>query len=52
MNVKGDFKGNWKFFMWVNYEIITVLDKKQHEIRIALLVIKVIRKDCYHINEN
>lgn len=37
MNVKGDFKGNWKFFMWVNYEIITVLDKKQHEIRIALL---------------
>lgn len=38
--------------MWVNYEIITVLDKKQHEIRIALLVIKVIRKDCYHINEN
>lgn len=53
MNVKGDLKGNWKFFksQWMNYEIATGLDKKHDAIRIATLL-TVIGKDCYHIYEN
>lgn len=53
INVKGDLKGNWKFFksQWMNNEIATGLGKKQDAIRIAT-ILTVIGKDCYHIYEN
>jgi hypothetical protein len=51
--MKGDLKGNWKFFksQWTNYEIATGLVRKEDAIRMATLL-TMIGKDCYHVYEN
>ncbi|XP_061185196.1 uncharacterized protein K02A2.6-like [Saccostrea echinata] len=53
MVVKGDIRGNWKFFksQWANYEIATGLVKKEQPIRIAT-ILTVMGKDCFQIYEN
>jgi hypothetical protein len=40
MDMKGDLKGNWKFFksQWTNFEIATGLIRKEDAIRIATLL--------------
>ena len=53
MLVKGNIKGNWKFFklQWSNYEIATDLVKKEKPIRIATLL-TIMDKDCFQIYKN
>ena len=52
MSIKGDSKGNWKFFrsQYSNYEIATVLYRKDDNIRVATLL-TIMDKDCYQIYE-
>ena len=53
MSIKGDTKGNWKFFrsQYSNYEIATGLDGKDDNIRVATLL-TIMGKDCYQIYES
>lgn len=53
MVVKGDMRGNWKFFksQWSNYQIATGLVKKEMPVRLATLL-TVMGKDCFQIYEN
>ncbi|XP_041472642.1 uncharacterized protein K02A2.6-like [Lytechinus variegatus] len=50
MDMKGDLRGNWKFFQsqWENYEIALELDKKPDKVRVATLV-SLIGKECYKL---
>ena len=50
MEMKGDLRGNWKFFQsqWENYEVATELDKKPEKIRVATLL-SLVGKECYKL---
>lgn len=53
MVMKGDLRGNWKFFkpQWSNYQIATVLVKKEIPVRLATLL-TVMGRNYFQINEN
>ena len=53
MPIKGDLRGNWKFFkaQWQNYEVATGLNEKEEAVRITTLL-TLIGKDCFQVFQN